>query len=137
MHRGWIAAALMVAVCASFSWLQSEAQLSRAPAPEPSREDVIRISAAIGGARALRSGAKDPESFRLRSAVLKDSGAVCYVFRARNSYGAEMPGEAVLTKEGLFIGEKDGNAFVRAWNRECTEDGGKEVAPILTKKRLS
>ena len=52
------------------------------------------------------------------------SGAACYEYRAINSFGANLPGSAVLTQKGkLLIKERDGNTFVAAWNKECTTTG--------------
>jgi DNA-directed RNA polymerase subunit RPC12/RpoP len=87
------------------------------------------------GALALKHAAKDPEAFELRSAVVKLDGATCYNYRAKNSFGAVMPGEAVLSKAGhIYIKEQDEGGFARVWNKECTVSGGDEVADTI--KRL-
>ncbi len=124
---------VLIVVIASVTESERTAGGSGARASESSQGEIKEMQSAMAGVLSLRTGAKDPESFVLRSVVIKDSGVVCYEFRAKNSYGAEMPGEAVLTKKKLFIHEQDGNAFVRAWNKECTGEGGKEVAPGLAK----
>jgi len=94
-----------------------------------------QITAGARGALVLKHAAKDPEAFELRSAVVKHDEATCYNYRAKNSYGAVMPGWAVLSPKGrMYVKEQDEDGFARAWNKECTVAGGDEVAETV--KRL-
>lgn len=83
------------------------------------------------GAVQLKSGMKDPDTFELKSAIVSPTGTACYEFRATNSFGAKLKGQAVLTSKGKFLlAEKDGDRFVRAWNSGCLI-GGDDIAPWL------
>ncbi len=87
------------------------------------------------GAAVLKRAMKDPETFELRSLVVRPNGAACYEYRAKNSFGAILPSNAVLTPKGqMLVQEKDGNEFVHAWNKNCTVGGGDEIADLV--KRL-
>lgn len=87
------------------------------------------------GALTLKRAAKDPEAFDLQSLVVMPNGTACYEYRAKNSFGAILPSSAVLTPSGrMLLREHDGNAFVSAWNKNCTPSGGDEIAPLV--KRL-
>src|SRR5665213_2827938 len=91
-----------------------------------------QLTAGARGAWIIKHAAKDPEAFELRSAVVKSAGATCYEYRAKNSYGAVLPGEAVLSPTGrMYVKEQDEGAFARVWNKECTVAGGDEVAPVI------
>lgn len=97
------------------------------------RDSQLQLGAQ--GALTLKHAAKDPEAFELRKAVVKIDGATCYSYRAKNSFGAVMPGEAVLSKTGhIYIKEQDESGFARVWNKECAVAGGDDVAETI--KRL-
>ena len=105
-------------------------QRAQETADRKKRDD--QVTAGAQGAYVLKHAAKDPEAFELRSAVVKHDGATCYNYRAKNAFGAVMPGEAVLSPIGrMYIKEHDGGAFVRVWNKECTVAGGDDAAPAI------
>ncbi len=110
------------------------AQPAAAPAkPNPERDKQMQQAGA--GALALKRAAKDPTAFELTSANLMPDGTACYEYRAKNSFGAIMPGSALKTAKGkLLVQEHDGNTFVAAWNKACTKSGGTDLAPLM--KRL-
>lgn len=105
------------------------------PPPEETPEQKAqntRINVGATGAAMLKKSAKDPESFSLTSAVVYGNGFTCYEYRAKNSYGAILPGTAVMTDKGkMLVKERDGNTFVSAWNKECTKGGGREIAELI------
>ena len=103
---------------------------SKQSAEVSKRDGKLQLAAA--GALDLKRAMKDPEAFELTSLVVKPNGAACYKYRAKNSFGAIFPGEAVLsTAPKLLVHEKDGSEFVRVWNKECTAPGGDEIAYSL------
>ena len=55
-----------------------------------------QLANAGNGLIALRRAMKSPESFELKSLIYMESGAVCYDYRAINSYSAKLAGNAVL-----------------------------------------
>ncbi len=99
-------------------------------------EQVTRRAVAALGAKTLREGMKDSDSFELRSAILMGDGSVCYDYRAQNSFGAHLRSSAILytenAKVALLVEERDGNRFVTAWNKRCTKAGGEELAGVIT-----
>lgn len=92
-----------------------------------------QIETGVLGAVALKNKMKDPEAFNLTGANVKDNGAACYEYRAKNGFGAMFPGSAVLTSKGDIYVSDDGDKFTRAWNNECA---GKPGEDIKSKARL-
>jgi hypothetical protein len=92
----------------------------------------LQLRMAVAAARQLRSSMKDPEAFVLTDAALLPSGAACYSYRAKNSFGATLPSAAMLHTNGkLLLQERDGNAFVAAWNKECAKAGGEKITSFV------
>lgn len=109
---------------------QAEVQ-ARAKAEE---EHKGRQLLALVGAKELEQAMKDPESFKLRAVLLMNDGTVCYNYRAKNSFGAELPGSAVLftvnNRTTMLVQEQNGNRFVAAWNRRCANRSGEDLTAL-------
>lgn len=75
----------------------------------------------VTGAKAIKQQAKNPESFKLNSAILMKDGAVCYEYHATNSFNAVVPGVAVLTKSKVTQTNED-------WNKFCGGKSGKDYS---------
>jgi zinc-ribbon domain len=88
---------------------------------------------ALLGARALKAGSKDPKTFEFEKIVAHPNWTVCYEYRAKNSFNAVLAGEAVLVKNKMLVHERDGNSFVRAWNKSCTPADGTDVLALVTR----
>jgi hypothetical protein len=98
---------------------------------------VKQEKGAVLGAVALRDAMKDPEGFVLRSLILHPNGTACYEYRAKNAFGATFPSSAVLTSSGkILVAERDRNAFVSAWNKDCTKDGARDITNHASCSRL-
>lgn len=99
---------------------------------EQKRKDDAAVQLATAGARLLKKAAKNPDSFKLESAlVVEKTGAVCYQYRAQNSFGAIVPGQAVLSANGKrFLTDTD-DGFVRSWNAQCGGKTGREYATAI------
>ena len=96
------------------------------------RRNIIAGTCAAAAAKMLKQAMKDPEAFSLTSLLLMPDGAACYEYRAKNSFGAILPGSAVLTTAGkMLTHEHNGNAFVNAWNKTCTVSGGEELSALM------
>lgn len=105
------------------------------PKKPTARDRQLQAAGAV--ALTLRRAAKDPEAFELKSAVVHQDGVACYEYRAKNSFGAMFPGEAVMRADGkVLVHETHGNAFVSAWNKLCTRPGGDDIAPYLHQNGL-
>ena len=80
---------------------------------------------------------KAPHALTLTLLVVKPSGAACYEYRAKNSFGAILPGSAVPTSRGrMLTEEQNGNEFMQAWNKEYTVQGGDEISDMVRRLHL-
>jgi hypothetical protein len=84
------------------------------------------IAFAALGADSIKRSMRDPDSFKLTSALIIDkTGTVCYEYRARNGFNGMNFSQAVLSSKGVFkTNEMDG--FATLWNRECAHKQGEE-----------
>jgi hypothetical protein len=109
---------------------RKEAEKARILADKSKRDTQLQLAGA--GAMMLKRAMKDPEAFELKSLVVMPNGAACYEYRAKNSFGAILPSNAMLTSaRKMLLQERDGNAFVSVWNKNCTISGGDEIAPLV------
>lgn len=110
------------------------AAVSAAQAATAERQALRQRQLQLAAAAVVRiKGAmKDPQAFTLTTATLTQSGTACYEYRAKNSFGAVLPSSALLTSTGkILVAERDGNAFVRAWNKDCTVAGAENITRTL------
>lgn len=99
---------------------------------ENKKKDDEAIQKATIGAIALKKAMRDPESFKLESAlVINDTGAVCYDYRARNGFGGVNVGHAVLASDGKRFKTNEEDGFTKLWNKECVNKTGKEVVTAI------
>ena len=90
------------------------------------------VQRATVGAITLKKGMRDPDSFKLESAlVINGSGAVCYDYRAKNGFGGTNVGHAVLSGDGKVFKTSDMDGFTRLWNKECAGKNGTEAATAI------
>lgn len=89
-----------------------------------------QIAMAQVGAKTLKSSMRDPDSFKLETALVMENGSVCYEYRARNGFGGMNRGQAVLQASGKKIVFKSSEeaGFNSLWNRECANKSGEDVA---------
>lgn len=116
---------------------QEQAALKEKESADKAKRN-FQMNLAGMGAKQLKLGMKDPDSFELKSLLFMPNGAACYEYRATNSFNAHLAGQAVLTSKGeLLVHEQNGNAFVSAWNKECTVSGGEEIADLVKRVILN
>ena len=109
----------------------SSAAPNAAPASEPKKAEKNYAYAYVA-AKELRDTMRDPDSFKLTSAyIIKDTGNVCYEYRARNGFGGMNKGYAVLYKAGLVTSEQNARRFTAAWNKYCAHKDGIEAADLV------
>jgi len=101
------------------------------PAPaqtaEEKAEDKFLVSAVMG-AKSLKAAMRDPDSFKLESALLMGNGdAVCYSYRARNGFNGMNVGYAVLVPKTSVLLSSDSQGFTSAWKKSCNGKTGSEV----------
>ena len=104
----------------------------RADEAAAKQRDDSNLQSALKIARVLKRKVKDPESFKLTSLLLFDSGEACFEYTAKNAFGGTVQAKAVSDGKSKILGsESDGNQFVAAWNKTCTHAGGHEHASGL------
>jgi DNA-directed RNA polymerase subunit RPC12/RpoP len=87
------------------------------------------LNRAIAVGSLLKKSSKDPSSFKVNSFVIFPGGVACYEYRAKNSFGAIVPAQAVfIPPSEILTSERDRNKFVKSWNATCTKGGGSERA---------
>ena len=90
------------------------------------------VQRATVGAIALKKTMRDPESFKLKSALVIDgTGAVCYDYRAKNGFGGMNVGHAVLSSDGKSFKTSEMDGFTKLWNKECANKSGTEAATAI------
>jgi hypothetical protein len=109
--------------------ISSSTNASAQPTNDPAKEQAekrrnARLAYAAIGADSLKRSMRDPDTFKLTSALIIDkTGAVCYEFRARNGFNGMNAGQAVLSAKGtLKTSEMSG--FSALWNKECAGKQG-------------
>ena len=112
-----------------------ESPVPRSMTPEElavkKKEDAATQRAAAG-AVLLKKAMRDPDSFKLESALVIDgSGAVCYNYRAKNGFGGVDRGHAVLSTDGKRFKTDDMDGFTTLWNKECANKSGSETATAI------
>lgn len=100
-------------------------------AAEKRRKDDA-IQRASSGAIVLKKSMRDPDSFKLESAlVINGTGAVCYDYRAKNGFGGTNVGHAVLSADGKQFRTSEMEGFTKMWNKECAHKSGTETATAI------
>jgi hypothetical protein len=77
----------------------------------------------------LRSGMKNPDSFKLEQALRMPDGTLCLTYRATNSFNAIVPGHAVVSKDRIATSDS-GGAFTSVWNKLCANKNGTDITYI-------
>lgn len=89
------------------------------------RETVdLQLGAAV---KSIKSAAKDPNSFTLDQVLAMADGAGCITYRAKNSFGASVPGQAVVAGGKIVTFDRDGSAFSRAHDNHCSAKNGRDI----------
>jgi RNA polymerase subunit RPABC4/transcription elongation factor Spt4 len=96
-------------------------------------KDSAQLNVALEIARRLKASTKDPSSFKLESLLLYPDGSACYEYRAKNSFAAIVPAQAVwdAPKKKAYGSEQDKSAFAKAWNTICTKPGREIAGGVL------
>ena len=94
---------------------------------EDPNDDLRKRRLAVAGVslQRLRDSMRNPDSFKLRQALIMDNGATCYEFRSQNGFGGMNDGYAALTPTGrLATNEMPGGTAL--WNQYCANKNGKD-----------
>ena len=84
-------------------------------ADEDKRSGAIAVAAV--GAASIKRAMRDPDSFKLTSAlIISKTGAVCYEYRARNGFNGMNVGRAVLSPKGALKTDEMAG-FATLWNK--------------------
>lgn len=87
---------------------------------------------AVAAAKVWRSGLKDPDSAKIHSAVLEDTGAWCLDLGAKNGFGAYVRNYIVISPKGepQFSDSEPNDNFRTTWNSYCNATGA-EYADVV------
>lgn len=88
-----------------------------------------KLARTIAGANIIKNAMRNPDSFKLESALIMDTGSVCYKFRSQNGFGGMNKISAVLYGDDIKTSEMEG--FARRWNKECANKTGEDVTDYL------
>jgi hypothetical protein len=102
-------------------------------------QDEAQFQAGVEAAKRLMNAMRNPDSFKLSSALFMPDGAVCYEYRAQNGFGGMNVGNAVLSVRGA-IKTNEMEGYRKLWNLECANKSGYnktwEVNYAIGKERL-
>lgn len=99
-----------------------EQQKRDAEAAKVKAREEAQWQEAIRYVVALRKGMKNPDSFKLESAIRTKDGFYCFEYRATNSFNAMIPGQAIVGN-GKAATSDQRNVMVPLWNKHCTKPG--------------
>ena len=105
----------------------SDAGLTPSQASAKHLHDLAVVRAGEG-AKLLKQSMRDPDSFKLSQALIMDSGAVCYEFRAHNGFGGMDVGHAVYASDGVTFKSNTDPGFEDIWNAECQGKQGEDYS---------
>jgi hypothetical protein len=110
-------------------------QIAKAEAHR-NRMAEVKLRAMLGIV-AIKKALRDPDSFKLESAMAMDSGAGCYVYRARNGFGGYNREQAVLdsTTDQFLANHQPG--FAALWERECAGKVGYDISADARKAQTA
>lgn len=83
------------------------------------------------GAILLKKAMRDPDSFKLESAIVTDIGAACYEYRTKNGFGGVNASMAVLSKDGIKFRTDEMDGFTSLWNKECAGRAGTDATTAI------
>lgn len=109
-----------------------------APAPTPptaeekakKEEEEKRFQTVVLGAKSLKAAMRDPDSFVLESAFVKQDGTVCYEYRSKNGFGGYSRESAIYTPGISGLLPSSAANFAKQWNKRCAGEG-QEYAKLV------
>jgi hypothetical protein len=127
-------AALVIIGAISNSMRGPDPDVGKAASPPRSAEDLAAdraVSRAAVAAKSIRSGARNPDSFVLESALVMPSGAACLEYRAQNGFGGMNREQAVIPagKDDLRVTGSSG--FLSSWSAHCAGKTGRDVTVLV------
>jgi hypothetical protein len=108
----WIIGGILVFAIGKsiFSGPSTLSQDIASPPPDPVKE--ANFQKVVAAAKWAKRTAKDPSSFQLEYAGMTSSGTVCLEFRAKNSFGAVVPGRYIMS-------DTVSGDTAALWNKHC------------------
>jgi hypothetical protein len=97
------------------------AETAAAAAKSAARDTLaVRAYEAAQGAKILRAGMRNPDSFQLITVGDMRNGAICYEFRSQNGFGGMSAGHGSMVKNKVYSGEQH-------WRTDCGGKGGTDI----------
>lgn len=105
------------------------------PIAPPPNQRMQELQHSGIGVVALKRLAHDPGSLQFESVLVTQAGAACYVYRAKNAFGAMRKGTAVLAPRsaGSTFATDDDPAFAQLWAGYCTPMQGTDVTAEVSR----
>ncbi len=108
--------------------------LSSAPAVgAASTDETARILYATAATKKLRAMSFDPASFVLNTLIEPAPDTLCFAYRAKNRFGALVPGYAVLEGGKMLTSSDNSGAFERSWKKHCDSKPGADRTRVVSR----
>lgn len=101
----------------------------RAAAASSAAALEIEFQRAVSIARQIKANMKDPDSFKLTGVTLTSAGALCFQYRAKNSFNAVVQGFAVVPKQGPSAAGSEQDV-AGPWNKHCAGKSGSDFTHV-------
>jgi predicted nucleic acid-binding Zn-ribbon protein len=79
----------------------------------------------------LKKTMKNPDSFKLDSALSTPAGALCFEYRGTNTFNAIVPAKAVVAPGATQVATGSDQQVAVAWNKHCANTAGDEIGAVL------
>jgi len=99
---------------------------------EQAKKDALdqKKYAVLTRATLIKKTMRNPDSFKVQSVILTESGSACFEFISQNGFGGMNNGAAVSWGfDGISM--TDMNGFYENWKRECDGKSGKDITKYI------
>lgn len=128
---GWVLTALVIVIGIVSAINSSPARQAQRAAQEASdtaakqaREAHFQL--ALGGALTLRGRMRNPDTFKISSAIVMPDNTVCYEYRSQNGFGGMGNGRAMLYA-GILLSPALEEHHSKLWEMKCVGQSGYEL----------
>lgn len=91
-------------------------------------EEENEFKTAVAGAMTIKNNLKDPDSLKFSQIIITEPhGAVCYEYRARNSFGGMGMAKAAISADRKAMLTSEQSGFTKLWNKECANKYYRDV----------
>jgi len=120
--------AIIILLAMFGSWLPKGRNETTPKSPQQIAKDEA-LAVNVMAVQVLKRSMKNPDSFKLESALRMKDGTLCLNYRATNSFNAVVPGAAVIAQKTAATSD-DRDKFRPLWNKHCAGKQGEDVKVI-------